>query len=153
MQIGRVPLPAFVVSCIETEPRLASARSNGWTLIHFAAGASCLPVVQRLLRAGVDPNVLDSGGHAPLFRAAGGSDADVVRVLIGAGAIVDHAGGATRSTALHQAARFGNVKIAEALLDAGASLSATDNKGHTPLDRARNCRRKDVAALLDSWQA
>lgn len=152
-EIAREPLVAFAVSCIEIEPRLASARSNGRTLLHFAAGASCLPLAIKLLRAGVDPNVLDSGGHAPLFRAAGGSDAEVVRELIRAGASVDHAGGVAWSTALHQAARFGNAGIAEALLHAGASPSAQDKKGHTPLDRARNCRRKDVAALLESWQA
>lgn len=155
--IGREPLVAFAVSCIEIEPRLAGARSNGRTLLHFAAGASCLPLVIKLLRAGVDPNLLDSGGHAPLFRAASSSrdelGAEVVRELVLAGATVDHGGGVSKSTPLHQAARFGNVKIAEALLDAGASLTAKDRNGHTPLDRARNCRRKDVAALLESWQA
>jgi truncated hemoglobin YjbI len=155
MEIGREPLVAFAVSCVDIEPRFASARFNGRSLLHFAAGASCLPVVVRLLQCGVDPDVLDSGGYTPLFRAASSSrdasGAEVVRELVLAGAKVDHHGGVSKSSPLHQAARFGNIKITEALLAAGASRSAKDKKGHTPLDRARNCRRKDVAALLESW--
>jgi truncated hemoglobin YjbI len=155
MEIGPEPLVAFVVSCVDIEPRFASARFNGRTLLHFAAGASCLPVVLRLLQCGVDPDVLDSGGYTPLFRAASSSrdelGAEVVAALALAGATVDHHGGVSKSTPLHQAARFGNIKIAEALLAAGASRSAKDKRGHTPLDRARNCRRKYFAALLESW--
>jgi Arf-GAP/coiled-coil/ANK repeat/PH domain-containing protein len=48
------------------------------------------------------------------------------------------------------AARRGNVGIAEALLDAGADLEASDKKGETPLRRAVNCGHKDLAALFVS---
>jgi ankyrin repeat protein len=46
------------------------------------------------------------------------------------------------------AARRGFMGIAQALLDCGAAVGAKDIKGATPLQRALNCRRKDVAGLL-----
>ena len=51
------------------------------------------------------------------------------------------------------AARRGFVGIARALLDAGAALEARDIKGHTPLQRAINCRKDEVARLLSDRAA
>lgn len=151
MEADRPQLTKFILQSI---PHFDAAlsRFNGRTLLHFAASCSSLPIVQDLLRLGVDPNVLDNGGHAPLYRAAGGTNDDngaaVAIELVKAGAVIDHCGGVSRSTALHQAARFGNVKVATALLNAGASIKARDKKGLTALDRARNCRQPGVIALL-----
>jgi len=61
---------------------------------------------------------------------------------------VNESGGVSRATALHQAARFGNVGAAKALIELGANVNAKDSRGVTPLDRAINCRRHEVAALL-----
>jgi len=154
IEAGREPLVQFVLESVQNDTHLAEARFNGRTLLHFAAGSKCLPVVQRLLGIGVDPDILDSGGHTPLYRAAGRvrgeQDAMIVSELVRAGATVDHAGGVNQSTPLHEAARHGNLRVAEALLIAGASVRARDKKGLTPLDRAINCRRRDVATLLAS---
>ena len=46
------------------------------------------------------------------------------------------------------AARRGNVEAAGALLDCGAALEARDSVGDTPLRRAVNCNKVEVAALL-----
>jgi truncated hemoglobin YjbI len=154
MEVGREPLITFVLESIQVDNQLMHSQFNGRSLLHHAAGSSCLLVVQQLLVGGTYPNVLDGGGHAPLYRAAGPRNAEqgaaIVRELVKAGATVDHAGGVNKSTALHQAARFGNLPVAEALLSAGAHPGLKDKKGLTPLDRARNCRRQDVAALLTS---
>ena len=154
VEAGRKPLIEFVIASARRDERLSGSRFKGRTLLHFAAGSSCLPVVQHLLAAGTDPNILDGGGHSPLYRAAGSNNgakgACIVRALLEAGANVDACGGVNRSTALHEAARHGNVQAARALLDAGASVKARDKKGLTPLDRAANCRRRKVAALLAS---
>jgi ankyrin repeat protein len=61
---------------------------------------------------------------------------------------VNAAGGVTRATALHMAARRGYVGIAQALLDCGAAIDTRDSKGDTPLQRAIKCRRSAVAQLL-----
>ena len=46
------------------------------------------------------------------------------------------------------AARRGNVRIAQALLDGGAALEARDKKGETPLRRAVNCGHPEFVSLL-----
>jgi hemoglobin len=152
MQTRRAPLADFVVSALREDRQLASVKYNGRFFIHLAAGHSCLPVVQELLALGIDPNVEDGGGHTPLYRAASSPSSDsespIVTALIRGGAKVDHAGGANRSTALHEAARFGSLGATKALLAAGANRFALDKKGLTPYDRAVNCRRAAVAALL-----
>jgi hemoglobin len=152
MQAGRGELLRFVVEAVERDPSLAARRFGGRSLLHFAAGAGCREVVALLLRMGVDPNILDSGGHTPLYRAANecGSEAgpEIVRSLVLAGADVNACGGVTRATALHMAARRGFVGIAATLLDLGAATEAKDSKGVTPLRRALNCRRETVARLL-----
>lgn len=152
IETGREPLVQFALECIQRDHKLQDCRFNGRTLLHYASGSSCLPIVRSLLSAGVDPDILDSGGHTPLYRVAGSRENEIgdeiVTALVQAGAKVDHCGGVSRSTALHQAARFGDLQVAMALLNAGASKSARDKRGLTPLDRAVNCRRRNLVALL-----
>ena len=56
--------------------------------------------------------------------------------------------GVKHCTALHMAARRGNLEIAEVLLDCGADIDARDGLGDTPLRRAVNCDKIRVASLL-----
>jgi ankyrin repeat protein len=105
-----------------------------------------------LLRLDADPNARTSGGHTPLYCVANECGAvgggDTVRALVLAGAHVDAPSDSKRCTALHLAARRGNTEIARTLLDCGADINARDKTGDTPLQRARNCRKPEVAALL-----
>jgi truncated hemoglobin YjbI len=148
---GRTRLIHFVINASESDPSLATRRFAGNTLLHFAAGAGCLELVTLLLRLGADPNLLGRG-RTPLYCVANecGSKAgpEVARALVRAGADVNACSGATRATALHSAARRGNVDVARELLDAGAAMNAMDRKGDTPLQRAINCRKKEVSQLL-----
>ena len=133
-------------------PALAQERYSGRTLLHGAAAAGNIPIVELLLRLGAEPNIKDAGGHTPLYsvanecKAHGG--AGVVRALVQAGASVDAHDGVKHCTALHMAARRGNVEVAGALLDSGADIEARDSLGETPLRRAVNCDKTDVATLL-----
>jgi hemoglobin len=151
-QSGRDRLVRFAVESVNRDPSLIERRSAGRSLLHFAAGAGCLDLVNALLRHGADPNLQDHGGHAPLYRAANEcaseSGPGVVFALVRAGARVDACDGVTRATALHMAARRGFAGIAQALLDCGAPIHARDRNGVTPLQRALNCRRHEVAKLL-----
>jgi len=126
----------------------------GRTLLHDAAAQGNQRMVELLLRLGADPNVKTSGGHTPLYSVANGclvnGGGNIVRALVQAGAQVDARSGAKKCTALHMAARRGIAEVAEALLDCGADIHARDKAGDTPLQRAKNCRKPCVAALLVS---
>ena len=53
-------------------------------------------------------------------------------------------------TALVVAARFGYIKIVQALLDRGAEVNAADNYGHTALYWARKNRKAAVVEFLEA---
>jgi truncated hemoglobin YjbI len=142
----------YVRAKLLADPALAQERYSGRTLLHGAAAAGNLATVELLLRLGAQPDIKDAGGHTPLYcvanecKAHGG--AKVVRALVQAGASVDACDGVKHCTALHMAARRGNVEVAETLLDCGAEIEARDTLGDTPLRRAVNCDKTDVATLL-----
>jgi len=120
-----------------------TAQYAGRTLLHTAAAKGRLEIVEALLAVGADPNAKNPNGHPPLYDAANQhGTAAIIRTLVHAGADVNTSG------ALHMAARRGNVEVAEALLDAGADINARDNKRDTPLQRAINCKKPKLAALL-----
>ena len=147
---GHGVMAEFAQRTLHENPDLAHESYSGRTLLHAASAAGNLPVVVALLKLGVDANVPDGGGHTPLYSVAnecrGGGP--VVRALIQGGATVDACDGVKRCTALHMAARRGNVQVAEALLECGAHIEARDSLGETPLRRAVNCGKTGVAALL-----
>ena len=135
-----------------TDPSLVLQRYSGRTLVHCAAGAGDLATVELLLNLGAGPDLQDDGGHTPLYHVANECKAPggpkVVRALIQAGANVDARDGVKQCTALHMAARRGNVEVATALVDCGAGIELRDSLGDTPLRRAVNCDKVEVAALL-----
>jgi ankyrin repeat protein len=111
-----------------------------------------LAIVELLLQLGADASTRDTGGHTALYSvgnectvAGGGA---VVKALVQKGANVDACDGVKRCTALHMAARRGNVEVAEALLDCSAAIEARDSFGDTPLRRSVNCGKTEVARLL-----
>jgi truncated hemoglobin YjbI len=146
-------LMKYVRSRLTNDPALARQRYHyGRTLLHEAAGDGNLSTVQLLLQLGAEPNATAQAGHTPLYSAGNECDiasgGDVVRALAQAGANVNTQSGVKRCTALHMAARRGNVAVAEALLEQGANIEARDFMGETPLRRAVNCGKVEVAALL-----
>ena len=119
-------------------------------MFHAASAAGNLAIVELLLKLGVDANAQDLGGHTALYSVGNEcpSGGAVVRALILGGANVDACEGVKRCTALHMAARRGNVEVSEVLLDCGADIEARDSLGETPLRRAVNCGKIGVAELL-----
>jgi hemoglobin len=152
---GGPALEEFLEAAVEADPDLLAARYwNGRTLLHGAAGQGSPACVDLLLRRGADPNAASRFGVTPLHDAAdhcaSPSAGEVVRLLVAGGANVDAAGGTQRCTPLHLAARRGHLAAAAALLTCGANPELQDRRGDTPLERARNCRKREVAALLEA---
>ena len=154
LKSGRKPLLDFVHHEIERDPDFGWQQNGGRTLLHFAAGSGCSPVVEQLLRFGIEADIMDFGGHTALYAVANecgnSSGPEIVRALVRAGADVNHSGGVTRATPLHMSARRGFLGIAEALLDCGASPEARDAKGDRPFERAINCRKLQLADFLNA---
>ncbi|TVU11826.1 hypothetical protein EJB05_45432, partial [Eragrostis curvula] len=156
---------------------------DGRTPLHLAASRGYEDIVQFLINEGVDINLTDQFGNTPLLEAVkrghervasllhskgaqlsltnAGShlcsavargDSDFIRRALAYGADpncwdYDH------RTPLHIAAAEGLYLIAKILVDAGASVFATDRWGTTPLDEGRKCGGRTLAALLDQAKA
>lgn len=110
--------------------RLADAVENGLLESTMAA-----------LTAGADPNDIASFEHAglttpPLVRAVLRGHVNIVKVLLRNGAEVDALHPASGGTALHEAARLGQVPTAKLLLMAGAEVDKRDRQSMTALQAA-----------------
>jgi hemoglobin len=142
----------YVRATLRAQPDLVHARFGGHTLLHTACAMGQVDEVRLLLQLGADSNALDAGSHGPLYWLANAREstgsAQVVEALVAAGAEIHAAAGTMRCTALHMAARRGNVRVMAALLAHGASLQARDRRGDTPLQRAIKCRQRAAAAWL-----
>jgi truncated hemoglobin YjbI len=146
---GQSAMTDYVRERVKLNPALARSFYGGRTLLHEAGALADLKTVELLLDLGADPNI---GAHSPLYavgnecKTKGGGD--VVRALVKGGAIVNARNGVKKCTALHMAARRGNVEVARALIECGAETGARDSLGDTPLRRAVNCKKAAVAELL-----
>jgi truncated hemoglobin YjbI len=143
----------YVSQKLLNNPELAQPRyTYGRTLLHEVTGNGSQFIVELLLRIGADPNAVDQSGHTPLYHVGNEcnkeSASDIVRMLVQAGADVDARESLKHCTALHMAARRGNIRVAEALLDCGANIEARDKLSDTPLRRAVNCGKVDMVAFL-----
>lgn len=106
-----------------------------YTDIGEAAAFNLFPVVEFMLKEGMDVNAVDGDGDTPLHTACMHKRYDTAKYLIEQGAAIDivaHDG----NVALSTAAAHGLVKIVELLIRKGAEINPHNKKGKTPLDRA-----------------
>jgi len=143
------------------------------TPVHGAAAQGHKAAVELLLAGGADVNVRDWDGWTPLHCAAYYGHRDIAELLLARGADLDvHTAaslgrdevlatllrvrpqfaasrfGAGAGTALHWAARAGQVEAVKLLLAAGANARARDSKGKTPVAWALETDRQDAATAL-----
>lgn len=109
--------------------------AHGATALIRAAGAGHARLIVQLLDAGADAALVANGGVHALAAAVAGRREAVVRTLLNHQIPVDApiAGG---TTALTLACALGEVRIVDALLEAGAQAGACDERGGTALHAA-----------------
>jgi hemoglobin len=147
-------LREYAAGQIRAHPSLINERYKSWrTLLHDASGTGDIDLVEQLLDMGAGKTAEDDRARSPLYcvgnecNAPGGSH--IVRALLErSSARVNAVHGVKRCTALHMAARRGNVEVIGALLDGGADIEARDSTGDTALRRAVNCNKVEAARLL-----
>ena len=145
---------ALTAACIAACLALLLAATpalSGDASIADAAMKRDASAVRALIRQGADVNAAQGDGMTALHWAAQQGDADLVKMLVAAGARTELT---TRNAAyvpLHLAARSGSAAAVTALLDAGANVrAATSSGGTTALHfAAANGDRATVLALLD----
>lgn len=116
-----------------------------------AAGGECtddtrhVEVISLLLNNDAKTDMIDLHGCDALIHASRSGSVNAVRVLLKHGANPNHG---TRALALHEAAAFGHVGCAEALLAAGAHPHMRNLHGYQPLELATHMDHPSVVERL-----
>jgi len=91
-----------------------------------------LPMVELLINAKPNLEAVDSRGRTALDRAATDGKADVVRLLLDNGALINKKATDGASALLH-AVEFGKTPVVELLIAHHAHVNTADSSGNTPL--------------------
>jgi len=106
--------------------------NNGGTPLAAAALQGNLSIIEELLRAGADVNVLDDS-PVPLLCGTLSGYPIIVEKLLHAGANVNAVGKVAKKTALLLATEKQNRLVVQVLLQSGANANIADKDGSTPL--------------------
>lgn len=123
-------------------------RLIGWTPISYAAEEGVVEIVELLIRFGADINQRDRLGLTALHFAAKLESTDIINLLIGNNAELNHQSIISGCTPLHFATMSGRVGNVNALINAGAELGPRSHGGETALDMARALRVPSIAAQM-----
>jgi ankyrin repeat protein len=139
------------VSPAKMPPHKKHVNSSGQTWLARACAAGKLDVAkQRLEERPEDLNVGDNALNTPLHTASIDGHADIVKLLLDSGCIVDPINVA-KDTPLHDAIENGHIDVVKLLLDAGANPRKPNGKGEDPydlVDLVEDREDEDVAAEM-----
>lgn len=119
------------------------------TPLHLATRSGDHEEMLHILESGhgCDPNAIGLYGWAPLHEIVAKGDLDGAAILLQHGAAPHRRDLVTKDSPLHMAARYGNVKMLQLLLEYGANLEVTNKSGEMPIDVATG----DCIQLLEKF--
>lgn len=131
---------------------LQAEMNTGAEALAKAAITGDVTTIQSLLDAGIDPDLPDQYGAAPLYHAVSFNERDVVAILLAHHADPNIQRNSRKSefpvTPLQYAAYLGNVHIASMLIAAGARVNTKGPTGRTALHFAVLATHLDVMRYL-----
>ncbi|XP_034097383.1 LOW QUALITY PROTEIN: poly [ADP-ribose] polymerase tankyrase-2 [Drosophila albomicans] len=131
-------------NCRQQDPHLYD--SDLATPLHYAAAWGHTECVAVLLKHQAPINVVNSEGYSPLHVGAG--FAEVTRLLIKHGALVNAKTLSDGKTALHLAIENRCSAAAQLLLQTNININETDDEGETPLMMSIICNLQELAVEL-----
>ena len=135
-----VSRPSIVFDCVDNE---------GNTLLHYAAYHGDSEVLHKLLALGINPNVLNYEGDAPIYWAAIKNQTSSIAQLVAAGADPSSKNANyLQNTPLHYAVSKNNSEAVCALIAAGANPNLANRYGWFPLHSAACYAGKEVIKNL-----
>jgi ankyrin repeat protein len=151
--------PATLQRIIEARPTIDCADTYGQTPLYLACGYNMIESAKLLLDAGASPDGSRNGEHIPLQIAAARGHAEIVRMLIKAGAEIDLRENTLLYTPLLSVCDKYNAtdpergEVALALLEAGADVMAVGRHQitGTPLKIAQSAKNQPCIDVLKKW--
>ncbi|MEO8218722.1 MAG: ankyrin repeat domain-containing protein [Acidobacteriota bacterium] len=144
-------LPAFVAALVVAFPLLAAGQRDPGTAFAVAIEDHDPAAVKALLAGGASPDTpIDYGEHSitPLMKAAWDGDAEIVELLLAAGAKVNATAADTKETALMNAVSRDSEQIVEMLLKAGADVSLRNKFDFNAFTSAVAAGKEGIAGQL-----
>ncbi|XP_055543762.1 uncharacterized protein LOC129729275 [Wyeomyia smithii] len=138
-----------VHTLLERDENINATNSKGWTALHYAAEQGKVKTIQKLLTTGANVDATTNNGDTPLIVAA--------KSWCSASLLIDallertnniNAANSEGWTALHYAAKAGNVKTIKKLLTTRANVDAVTENGDTALMVASKFGRSNVIHTL-----
>jgi ankyrin repeat protein len=138
-----------VTELLKERGRVNIAEPDGTTALHWAVRGNDVGVAQQLLRAGADAKAANRYGVQPLMLAAVNGSAELIDLLLEAGADANASLPNGGETVLMTAARTGQPGAVKVLLAHGAQVNAHESEyGETALIWAAEEDRAEAVALL-----
>ncbi len=126
----------------------ALAEFSGASPLHAAVLMNKYDLMEAVLKKGADPDFLSVYyNQPPLMLAVSRNDLRAVKILLENKAN-PNVRNTVLDTSLHAAIRAPDVRIAQALLDAGADCSLKNRRGLSPHDMAMQGRRDYILSLM-----